>query len=109
MKNVNPLIQCDPLTDRLDLHVQVGWLRGSFKTVEAAEAMQDLIEDMFSKFKNEVMIRFAEMQNDEAKAMARGKAERVARQLDAYIESGLTEERAWELVKLEVAKDAQDT
>jgi hypothetical protein len=108
MKHDNPQIEVGPLFNRITLHVPDEYLRDSFKTRESQDAMYDLISEKFMQFKNNLMCDLAEMQSKEADVMAKEKAEQITRQMSAYLNAGLPEEKAWELVKMEVARDAQD-
>lgn len=109
MKHDNPQIEVGPLFNRITLHVPDECLRDSLKTKEAQDAAYDLIVEKFVQFKNNLMCDLVEIQSKEADVMAKEKAERITRQMSAYLNAGLPEDKAWELVKLEVARDAQDT
>ena len=109
MKYDNPHVEVGPLFNRITLHVPDEYLRDSFKTREVQDAAYDIIVEEFVHFKDNLMCVLAEIQSKEADVMAKEKAERITRQMSAYLNAGLPEEKAWELVKMEVAKDVQES
>lgn len=109
MKNENQYVDVSSLFERIVLHVPDEYLKDSFKTREAADAMYDRIVEKFMGFKAELLRELAEMQSREAEVMVKEKAGRIMAQFSAYIDSGLSDDKAWELVKLEVQRNAQDS
>lgn len=94
----------DPL-DRPYVVVPDEYCETVVKTFEAARELRRRIEEKVIIFDRAVAELVEDMRRQEADVMAGQKAERVSRQLAAYINSGLSEEKAWELVKLEVQND----
>lgn len=106
MNPENKHVDVRPLFERITLHVPDEYLRNAFKTREAADAMYDKIVEKFMGFKAELLRELADMQDMEADVIRKEKAEQVRAQFAAYIDSGLPEDKAWELIKIEVSRDA---
>ena len=70
-------------------------------TEEAKRALKDAADRVTLEAKTRLENELRDIKEEEKNALARERAEEVARRLAAYKEAGLTEEQAWELVKQE--------
>lgn len=110
MRN-DPLRQdrrCDPL-DRPYVVIPNEYCESVLETFEGARELRRRIEEKVANFDRAIAGIVEDMRRQEADVMANQKAEHVGRLLAAYINSGLSEEKAWELVKLEVQNDGTHT
>lgn len=96
---------CDGPLDRPYVVIPNEYCESVLKTFEGARELRRRIEEKVVNFDRAIADIVEDMRRQEADVMAGQKAERVSRQLAAYINSGLSEEKAWELVKLEVQND----
>ena len=94
----------DPL-DRPYVVIPNEYCENVLKTFEGARELRRRIEEKVVNFDRAIAELVEDMRRQEADVMASQKAERVSCQLAAYINSGLSEEKAWELVKLEAQND----
>ena len=70
-------------------------------TEEARRAFKDAVNHITLNAKIALADELREIKRNEKQVICRERAEAVKRSFDAYMDAGLTEEQAWELVKQE--------
>ena len=70
-------------------------------TEEARRAFKEAVDQITLNAKISLASELCEIKKSEKQAICRERAEAVKMSFDAYMNAGLTEEQAWELVKQE--------